>query len=111
MRPFALRESISQPSSGELELGISRRSPMSPHSRSRLPRPALWVAVPVFGVAALGIGAAGVGTPPVAALALAALGAPAVGTFTETRLTRIIVSIGKIAGGDRYTSLPERIGD
>ena len=84
---------------------------MSPHSRSRLPRPALWVAVPVFGVAALGIGAAGVGTPPVAALALAALGALAVGTFAETRLTRIIVSIGKIAGGDRYTSLPERIGD
>jgi urea transport system substrate-binding protein len=67
--------------------------------------------VPVFGVAALGVGAVNVGVPPILALALAGLGALAVGSFAESRLSRIIVSIGKIASGDRYTSLPDGIGD
>ena len=84
---------------------------MSQNSRSRLPRPALWIAVPVFGVGAIAVAATKAGAPPYLALVLAALGALAVGAFAESRLARIIASIGKIAGGDRYTSLPERIGD
>jgi hypothetical protein len=38
-----------------------------------------------------------------------ALSALAIGCFAEHRLARISASIGAIAGGDRYTSLPELI--
>jgi urea transport system substrate-binding protein len=76
-----------------------------------LPRPALWVALPSFGVAALAIavnwqsGALGPG------FIVAALGAALVGWLAEARLAGIIASIRQIAGGDRYTQLPELIGD
>jgi hypothetical protein len=45
------------------------------------------------------------------ALAVAVFGALAVGCFAEGRLASIIASISKIAGGDRYTSLPALLGD
>src|SRR5665647_3680905 len=45
------------------------------------------------------------------ALTVSVFGALAVGCFAEGRLAGIISSIGKIAGGDRYTSLPKLLGD
>ncbi|MGE0564795.1 MAG: transporter substrate-binding protein [Pseudolabrys sp.] len=46
-----------------------------------------------------------------AGMALGFAGALAVGVFAERRLSRVIAAIDKIASGDRYTSLPELIGD
>ncbi len=46
-----------------------------------------------------------------AALVVGLIGAALVGAFAEARLTGIISSIDRIARGDRYTSLPELIGD
>ena len=80
----------------------------SPH-RTQITRPALWIAVPTF-VVSLAVAVAlkaGVFT----ALVVALVGAALVGAFAEARLTRIISSIDRIARGDRYTSLPELIGD
>ncbi len=82
---------------------------MSPEKRTRLPRPALWVAAPSFAVA-LAVLALGQFSLPIA-LIVALAGAALVGSFAEARLARIIASIRKIAGGDRYTSLPQLIGD
>jgi urea transport system substrate-binding protein len=84
---------------------------MPPPRRFRLPRPALWVALPSFGVAALAITVAWQSGAIGAGFAVAALGAGLVGWFAETRLAAIIASIRRIAGGDRYTQLPELIGD
>ncbi len=84
---------------------------MPPLRRSRFPRPALWIAVPTFAVA-LFVAVTLTLLPSLTfALSLAACGALAVGCFAETRLARIIRSISKIAGGDRYLSLPPLIGD
>jgi urea transport system substrate-binding protein len=79
-------------------------------SRSTFARPALWVAVPSFGVA---IGAAGAAAADSYTLAIliAVAGAALVGSYAEARLSRITTSIRKIAAGDRYTNLPELIGD
>ncbi len=84
---------------------------MPPHSRHRFPRPALWIALPVFFVSAIAVAAFSLWPSVPVALALAALGALIVGCFAEARLAEIIASIGKIAAGDRYTNLPELIGD
>ena len=46
-----------------------------------------------------------------AALVVGLIGAALVGAFAEARLTGIISSIDRIARGDRYTSLPEMVGD
>ena len=46
-----------------------------------------------------------------AALVVGLVGAAFVGAFAEARLARIISSIDRIARGDRYTSLPELVGD
>jgi urea transport system substrate-binding protein len=46
-----------------------------------------------------------------AALVVGLVGAALVGAFAEARLARIISSIDRIARGDRYTSLPELVGD
>ena len=80
-------------------------------SRSRLPRPALWLAIPVFGLALIVCGLLGLGASVYATLACGAAGAVAIGIFAEHRLRAVIESIGEIASGDRYTDLPERIGD
>ena len=82
---------------------------MSP--RFRIPRPALWIAVPVFVVCTAAIGVFYLSGSVWIALAAGLAGALAVGSFAENRLAAITTSIGAIAGGDRYTSLPERIGD
>jgi urea transport system substrate-binding protein len=82
---------------------------MPPQSRPYIPRPALWIAVPTF-VVSLAV-AAGLQAGILAALVIAVLGAVAVGIFAERRLARIISSIDRIARGDRYTSLPDLVGD
>jgi urea transport system substrate-binding protein len=80
-------------------------------SRHRLPRPALWIAIPIFGLAVIVVAMLGVGASSWLALGVGALGAFAIGCVAEHRLARVIDSIAAIAGGDRYTSLPELIGD
>ena len=77
----------------------------------RIPRPALWIAVPVFLVCAVAIVAFEFWQSMPLAVALAVAGALAVGYFAESRLAGIIASISKIAGGDRYTDLPIFVGD
>ena len=82
---------------------------MPPQSRPPIPRPALWIAAPTF-IVSLAV-AAGLQAGIFAAVVIAVLGAIAVGVFAERRLARIISSIDRIARGDRYTSLPELVGD
>jgi urea ABC transporter urea binding protein len=77
--------------------------------RSSIPRPALWIAAPTFLVSAIAIASLQAGLP--AALIVALVGALMVGGFAERRLARIITSIDRIARGDRYTSLPDLVGD
>ena len=77
---------------------------MPPPSRRPIPRPALWIAVPIL-VVSLAV-AASLQAGFVAALIVALLGAVAVGIFAERRLARIISSFDRIARGDRYTTLP-----
>jgi urea transport system substrate-binding protein len=84
---------------------------MPQHIWLRLPRPALWISIPVFGVALIELGLLSLGASALAAIVFGALGALAVGYFAEYRLKHIIASISKIASGDRYTNLPELIGD
>jgi urea transport system substrate-binding protein len=76
----------------------------------RFPRPALWIAIPTFFVSAAAAASLLLG-PAMLALGVGLIGAAIVGVFAEYRLAHIIESIGKIAGGDRYTSLPQLIGD
>ena len=86
---------------------------MSPSKRRSIPRPALWIAVPTF-VVSLAVAAGwSVGGLLGGAVALgnALFGAILVGCFAEYRLQLIISSIGNIARGDRYTTLPELVGD
>ena len=84
---------------------------MSARSRSRIPRPALWIAAPVFVVCAAGIGVFYILHSAVAGLATGLVGALLVGLYADRRLSAVIGAISAIAGGDRYTSLPETIGD
>ena len=84
---------------------------MPQSSRPRFPRPALWIAIPTFLVSAAVIAVTSLVPSLPAALAVGLIGAIAVGSFAEARLAAIIASIGKIATGDRYQSLPELIGD
>ena len=84
---------------------------MPARHRQRLPRPALWIAIPVFCVIALVMAIYMVWLSIPVALTAGLAGALAVGWFAESRLAAIIASISAIAGGDRYTSLPELIGD
>jgi HAMP domain-containing protein len=74
-----------------------------------MPRPALWIAVPTF-VVSLAV-AASLQAGILATLVIAFLGVIAVGIFAERRLARIISSIERIARGDRYTMLPNLVGD
>jgi urea transport system substrate-binding protein len=83
---------------------------MTRQSRHRFPRPAFWIAIPTFFVAAAVAASLALQSFPVA-LAVGLAGAFAVGCFAEYRLAYIIASISKIAGGDRYISLPKLIGD
>ncbi len=83
---------------------------MSPKSHRIMPRPALWIAVPSFLVSSAAV-AADVFQSPLAAFAVALAGAFVIGVFAEMRLATVIAAIGKIAGGDRYLSLPGRLGD
>src|SRR5580704_7637760 len=82
---------------------------MSSPRRQPIPRPALWIAVPTFAVSLAVAGALQAGL--FAALIVGLVGAAFVGVFAERRLTRIISSIDRIARGDRYTSLPDLVGD
>ena len=82
-----------------------------PPSRHRFPRPALWIAVPVLVVGVAVIAAFEFSHSILVALFVSVIGALAVGCFAEGRLAGIITSIGKIAAGDRYTSLPKLLGD
>ncbi|MFA6264279.1 MAG: transporter substrate-binding protein [Pseudolabrys sp.] len=84
---------------------------MSARPRFRIPRPALWIAVPVFLVCTAVMGAFYVTGSVWAAFGAGLAGALAVGSFAESRLASVIASIGAIAGGDRYTRLPELLGD
>jgi len=82
---------------------------MSPPPGSKLPRPALWIAVPTF-VVSLAVAVA-LKAGLFAAIFVGVIGAALVGVFAEARLACIIASIDRIARGDRYTSLPQLIGD
>ncbi|HEY1311769.1 MAG TPA: transporter substrate-binding protein [Pseudolabrys sp.] len=82
---------------------------MPPPRQSSIPRPALWIAVPTFAVS-LAV-AASLKAGILAALIVGLVGAAFVGAFAERRLARILSSIDRIARGDRYTSLPELVGD
>ena len=84
---------------------------MPASKRHRIPRPALWITVPVFFVSAAVVGIYHLWPSILGALAVGLIGALAIGCFAESRLTGIISSIRAIAGGDRYTSLPELVGD
>ncbi len=79
--------------------------------RLRIPRPALWIAVPTFLVSLAVVATACLLPSLPAALAVGLIGAVAVGCFAEARLAAITVSISQIATGDRYLSLPALIGD
>ena len=72
-------------------------------------RPALWIAVPTF-IVSLAV-AASLQAGLTAALVVGLIGAAFVGAFAEARLAHILSSIDRIARGDRYTSLPELVGD
>ncbi len=84
---------------------------MPSQRRFKFPRPALWIAIPVFVVSFAAALTVELGAPLWAVAAVGFAGALGVGAFAEARLAEIIASIGKIAAGDRYTSLPELIGD
>lgn len=84
---------------------------MSADNRQRFPRPALWIAVPVFLVCFIAVVTFKIWQSIILSLTLGTLGALAVGCLAESRLASIIASISKIAGGDRYTSLPNHLGD
>ena len=90
---------------------MPRESAMPQQSRPRLPRPALWIAIPAFLVACAAILTLSLWPSLPLALAIAAIGALIVGCFADARLAAVIASLSKIAGGDRYLSLPEQIGD
>jgi urea transport system substrate-binding protein len=77
------------------------------HSHLRFPRPALWIVAPAFAGGVAVVVTLTLTSSTWLALAVGALGALALGCFAEQRLNRITTSIGEIAGGDRYTSLPE----
>src|ERR1035441_6133517 len=77
--------------------------------RTTITRPALWNAVPTFVVSLVLAASLKAGISPARVVAL--IGAALVGAFAEARLARIISSIDRIARGDRYTSLPELVGD
>jgi urea transport system substrate-binding protein len=80
-----------------------------PLRRTTITRPALWIAVPTFVVSPAV--AASLKAGIFAALVVGLIGAALAGVFAERRLARIIFSIDRIARGDRYTSLPELVGD
>jgi urea transport system substrate-binding protein len=72
-------------------------------------RPALWIAIPTA-VVSLAV-ALSLKAGILAAAVVGFVGAVLVGAFAEARLARIIASIDRIARGDRYTSLPQLVGD
>ena len=80
-------------------------------ARIRIPRPALWIAVPAFAVCTAVVVVLHLTGSVWIALAAGLAGAVAVGSFAEARLAAVIASISAIAGGDRYISLPELVGD
>ncbi len=82
---------------------------MTPLRRMTFTRPALWIAVPTFIVSL--VVAASLQAGLTAALVVGLIGAAFVGAFAEARLAHILSSIDRIARGDRYTSLPELVGD
>ena len=84
---------------------------MPPQSRFRLPRPALWIAIPSFAVSAAVVAVMSLWPSAPAALLAAAVGALVVGCFADARLAGITDTIDKIASGDRYLSLPQLVGD
>jgi urea transport system substrate-binding protein len=73
-------------------------------------KPALWLAVPVFLVAlsALGLQLAFGST---AGIGAAAFGAVIVGWFAESRISRLLAGLVRIARGDRFANLPDAVGD
>lgn len=77
---------------------------MTPPRRMTFTRPALWIAVPTFIVSL--VVAASLSTGIVAAALVGLIGAAFVGAFAEARIAHILSSIGRIARGDHYTSLP-----
>ncbi|MBS0249363.1 MAG: hypothetical protein JSR61_22355, partial [Proteobacteria bacterium] len=84
---------------------------MTSRSRHRFPRPALWIAAPVFIVCAAGLGVFHLFHSLLAALVASLAGALLIGLYADRRLGAVIGAISAIAGGDRYTSLPQTIGD
>ena len=112
MRCFRNRERIWKQNPNSLVKGIFLTEfAMSAGNRPRLPRPALWIAAPVLIVCAAVITALQLSASVPLALAVGLAGAVAVGWLAEYRLAAIIGSIGKIAAGDRYTTLPNPGGD
>jgi urea ABC transporter urea binding protein len=83
---------------------------MPPKNR-RFPRPALWIALPIFAVGVVVAASLQLSHSLFVTLALGAVGAAFVGAFAEARLATVIAAINDIAGGDRYLSLPEQLGD
>ncbi len=83
---------------------------MPPKKSPNFVMPALWVVFPVFfaGAACALAATAEWGLPLV--LAIAAASSVAIGFLVERRLRTINGVIGRIAGGDRYTTMPTLIG-
>lgn len=75
-----------------------------------LGRPALWVAIPAFLVAATTL-AVGNTFGAIVGIGVAAIGAFLIGLFAENRLSALVAGLVRIAQGDRFASLPAAIGD
>ncbi len=74
-------------------------------------KPAFWVFLPAFLTGLAAALAVRLGAGLVVALALALVGAFLVALSTERRLSGVVSAITRIARGDRYTSLPQLVGD
>ncbi len=74
-------------------------------------RPALWIAIPAFGVSGVASIVAAELDSMRAGFVAGATGAILIGWFAEYRLAAIVAALVRLARGDRYASLPEAIGD
>ncbi len=76
----------------------------------KIRKPAFWLAVPVFigTLSALGVNAI---FGSLAGLVSSMLVALAIGWYAESRLSRLVGGLVRIAGGDRFASLPDAVGD
>jgi methyl-accepting chemotaxis protein len=80
------------------------------HMTQDVHKPALWLAVPVFLVAVIALGLQ-LAFGSTIGIAAAAFGAAVVGWFAESRISRLLAGLVRIARGDRFASCPDAVGD